>query len=279
MSGIHTMTELITIAIAQPRVSTQVRENSASTLRMMTDARQAGARLIHFPEGSLSGYCAVQITDWADVDWRLLEQELETICAHAESLGLWVVLGCNHHLGEDYRPFNSLQVISDAGALYARYDKRFCSHKEITNWYSAGSEPVTFEVDGFRFGCTLCIEVQFPELFREYGELDVDAVLFSAYASDQMFWVQAQGHAASNNYWVSVSVPAQDGSSLASGLIGPNGQRVARLENTVMPDFLTVDLDRHDDDFQVALSKARPWRREARLGAIYKPKIKKRSEN
>ena len=272
------MTREITIAIAQPQISADVRENSTSTIKMMTEAQQAGARLIHFPEGSLSGYCSTQVSDWADVDWEFLQNELETVCAHAKKLGIWVVLGCNHAIGEDYRPFNSLHVISDAGALKARYDKRFCSHNEITNWYSAGSDPVAFEVDGFRFGCALCIEVQFPELFREYGDLDVDAVLFSAYAKDQMFWIQAQGHAASNNYWVSVSVPAQNMSSLASGLIGPNGHRVAALEATATPDLLIVELDRRDEAFQVALAKARPWRRKARLGTIYDPKIKKRSE-
>lgn len=272
------MAEKITIAIAQPEISTNVCENSTSTIKMMTEAQQAGARLIHFPEGSLSGYCSTQVSDWADVDWSLLQNELETICAHAKTLGLWVVLGCNHNVGEDYRPFNSLHVISDAGVLSARYDKRFCSHNEITNWYSAGSDPVTFAVDGFRFGCALCIEVQFPELFQEYGDLDVDAVLFSAYARDQMFWVQAQGHAAINNYWISVSVPAQNSSSLASGLIGPNGHRVDGLGTIAKPDLLVVELDRLDEAFQVALTKARPWRREARLGSIYEPKIKERSK-
>ncbi|WP_425501590.1 hypothetical protein [Parasulfitobacter algicola] len=51
------------MAIARPQISADVRENCASTMEMMTSARQASARLIHFPEGSLSGYCSTQISD------------------------------------------------------------------------------------------------------------------------------------------------------------------------------------------------------------------------
>ena len=270
------MSEKFKIAIAQSPISSSVRENSGWIMKMMTKAQMAGARLIHFPEGGLSGYVKTQIKDWANFDWPLLDSELANICAHAEKLGIWVVLGANHNLGEDNRPFNSLYVISDAGDVNTRYDKRYCSHSEITDWFSAGVKPSTFEVDGFRFGCALCIEVQFPEIFGEYGDLNVDAVLFSAYANDQMFWIQAQAHAATNNYWISVSVPAQCGLDFPSGLIGPNGHSLARLEPKAAPDILFAEMDRLDPDFDVALTKARPWRRVARTGAIYEPKIKKR---
>lgn len=271
------MSETFKIAIAQSPISSSVRENSACIMKMMSAAQREGARLVHFPEGGLSGYVKAQISGWADVDWPLLESELERVCEHAGKLGIWVALGANHSLGEDNRPFNSLYVISDTGEVHARYDKRYCSYTEITDWYSAGEKPVIFEVDGFRFGCALCIEIQFPELFGECRDLNVDAVLFSAYANDQMFWIQAQAHAATNNYWISVCVPAQCGSDFPSGLIGPNGHSVARLEPKETPDILFAEMDRLDPAFHVALTKARPWRRIARAGSIYQPKIKKNS--
>jgi predicted amidohydrolase len=34
--------------------------------------------------------------------------------------------------------------------------------------YTPGSGPVTFEVDGLRFGCALGIEVHFPKVLAEY---------------------------------------------------------------------------------------------------------------
>ena len=117
------------------------------------------------------------------------------------------VVGCNQNNTPPNRPCNSLFVISGQGGLVSRYNKRVCSHSEITDWYSPGRDPQVFSVDGFRMGCALCIEIQFPEVFAEYERLDVDCVLFSAYSQGPMFWTQAQGHAASNNIWLSVGVP------------------------------------------------------------------------
>jgi predicted amidohydrolase len=57
------------------------------------------------------------------------------------------------------RPHNSLYVVSDQGAVVERYDKRFLSHTEVRFLYTPGTRPVVFEVDGFRFGTVLCIEV------------------------------------------------------------------------------------------------------------------------
>ncbi len=48
-----------------------------------------------------------------------------------------------------------------------------------------------------------------PELFAEYEKLDVDCVLFSTSGTSGNTAVQAQGHAAVNSYWVSLSVPTE----------------------------------------------------------------------
>jgi predicted amidohydrolase len=126
-----------------------------------------------------------------------------------------------------------------------------------------------FEAGGWRFGCTLCIEVHFPELFHEYAELGVDCVLFSAYADDAMFGIQAQGYAASQSYWVSVSAPAQLSPGLPSRLIGPTGEVQAIA--TPMQSEVVVDLlDERCPRWEVALHRARPWRARARDGAVYR---------
>ncbi|MFE4336056.1 nitrilase-related carbon-nitrogen hydrolase, partial [Streptomyces sp. NPDC056831] len=67
-----------------------------------------------------------------------------------------------------HRPHNSLYVVSDEGALAARYDKRYLSNTELSYLYTPGTAPLVFEVDGIRFGTALCIEANFPELFEQY---------------------------------------------------------------------------------------------------------------
>ena len=101
----------------------------------------------------------------------------------AAELEIWVALGSAHPLTQPRLPHNSVYVISDAGQLVNRYDKRRLSHTEVTRFYTAGSEPVVFDVDGYRFGIAVCVEINFPELFIEYGALGVDCLLFSSYPS------------------------------------------------------------------------------------------------
>ena len=139
---------------------------------------------------------------------------------------MWVVLGSAHPLTPPHRPHNSLYVISDQGEVVNRYDKRFCSNTEITRFYSPGFEPVVFDVDGYRFGCAICIEVNFPSLFVEYDSLGVDCLLLSAWPVDSIFFLKARSHAAIHNYWLSLSVPAQSAELMPSAIIGPDGSEI-----------------------------------------------------
>src|SRR3954447_2418426 len=214
----------LTIAVAQGQVSADVSENGREVRALMRQARSGGAALVHFPEAAMSGCSKAQVKDWGRFDWDSLVVELLYVAGLAGELGLWVVVGCSHRLTPPHRPHNSLYVISDRGELATRYDKRLLSHTEITGWHTPGREPCVFEVDGWRFGCALCIEIHFPELFQDYAGLGVDCVLFSAYADDPMFGIQAQGNAASHSYWVSVSVPTQMSYGLCSRLIAPTGR-------------------------------------------------------
>ena len=255
------------IAVAQPVVTADVAANGTAVRRMMRAAADQGARLVHFPEGMLSGYAVEQHADWADLDWSAVREELEAVAALAAELSLWVVLGSAHPLTPPNRPHNSLYVIDDAGRLVDRYDKRKCSHTEVTRFYSPGFEPVVFDVDGFRFGCALCIEVNFTDLFSDYERRGVDCLLLSAYPVDSVFPVKARALAAINNYWLSLSVPAQSTHLFCSGLVAPNGDVLA--DAGMSPGLVVADLDRDAPALEGALKYARPWRAMARSGEIY----------
>jgi hypothetical protein len=99
--------------------------------------------------------------------------------------------------------------------------------------------------------------------------LGVECILFSAYADDAMFGIQAQGYSASHSYWVSISVPTQMSHGLSSRLIAPTG-----VIQTAMPpstsglviDLLNIDCPR----WEIALHRAKPWRAKVREGSIYR---------
>ncbi|SON55139.1 Carbon-nitrogen hydrolase [Hartmannibacter diazotrophicus] len=274
----------IRIAVAQttlfndPRDVDGLRASGCEIRCMMREAHDAGARLVHFPEGatcspnkrimSSQGPRDIGPSDWDRFEWAVLREELDTTRRLARDLGLWAVLGSVHRLTPPHRPHNSLYVLSDLGELVTRYDERMLSNTKVSYMYSPGLMPVTFEVDGVRFGCALGMETHFPEIFLEYERLNVDCMLFSTTGESTVnasaFAAEALGHAASCWCWVSFSAHAPQSRVAPSGIAAPDGSWAAqcRCDGTPSLAVATVEID--------PAHPARPWRRTAR-GGIYDP--------
>ena len=270
----------IKVAAAQSFISKDVRENGKEIRVLMTKAAHLGARVVNFPEGAMSGYVKAQIWDWQDVDWELLQNELDATRQLAKKLGIWVALGSNHRLSPPNRPHNSIYIISDEGKIIDRYDKKWCSYTETNDWYTPGNSLTTFEVDGWTFGCAICVEIQFPEHFLAYGVKGIDCMLYSVYKDSPMFGVQAQAYAATNNYWFSISNACQQTKELQSQMIGPNGEIQSRC-NANESTFCVSELNYDASEYDIALKKARPWRSIVRTTDFYSSRFvsDERSEN
>ena len=269
----------ITMAVAQtvlsedPGNSAELRACGEEIQRLMREAHDAGARLIHFPEGATcwphkrimsSDPDQVAAADWSKADWPTLQEGLRSIAALAGELRLWTVIGAVHQLTPPHRPHNSLYVISDRGEVVTRYDERLLSSTKVNHMYTPGTDPITFEVDGVRLGLSLGMEVHFPEIFAEYERLEVDGVLFSTAGpggpDTGLFALAAQANAAANSYWVSYAGPATQAVHSAAGVLGPDGTWIGRCEPLEKPSISVVGLD------DSAENLARPWRRTARSG-------------
>ena len=266
------------VAVAQtslfsdPGDTGALRAAGAEIRRLMNDAHQEGARLVHFPEGTIcspnkrlmsaTGSDVLGPSDWSLVAWTVLRDELHRIAKHARELELWTVIGSTHQLTAPHRPYNSLYVISDQGELVTRYDERMLSHTKVSFMYSPGKAPMTFEVEGIRFGCALGMETHYSEIFTEYEQLNVDCILFSTTGETPeaatTFAAEVLGHAASNSYWVSYSAQAPQSVVAPAGIAAPQGDWVIQCpadgSAAVAVSEITIDPDH----------PARPWRRKAR---------------
>lgn len=255
-----------------------LRASGAEVRSLMREADAAGARLVQFPEGAItypskhvmsSGPPGVlEASDWSRVPWDVLREEAESIADLAGKLGLWVAFGSIHPLTPPNRPHNSLYVVCDQGRLVTRYDKRFLSNTEVSFMYSPGSSPLVFEIDGIRFGCALCIEAEFPEVFAEYERLNVHCVLLSVMVDDAARAMVAQAYGRLYGYWIGYSIPAQFSATVPSGIVAPGGRWLARCPGNGRPALAVadIDLDATDADIDVSVRLARPWRRLARAG-------------
>lgn len=242
------------VAIAQTEVSPEVPTAgvvAAARDRILAQIGQAaelGARIACFPEGTLTypskramSRLAPELgeADWSRADWAAIAGAVDAIRQEAARRRIWVVVGAPHELSAGHRPHNSLYVISDAGDIVSRYDKRFLSTNEAAFLYTPGSAPVIVDVDGVRIGFALCLEVLFPEVFVEYAELGADLVHLAS-APDPNFAMLAQAYAFVTGLHVSVAFGAGDQPSGPSGIWSMFGWLVT-TEGTA-PDVMVTDV-------------------------------------
>ncbi len=267
-----------TIVPEDPTDPGALRESGAQIRQLMRDASAAGVGLVQFPEGAITypgkyvmssaGPDTLAAADWSWVNWDVMREEAEQVAALAGELGIWTVFGSLHPLTQPRRPHNSLYVVTPEGGLLARYDKRYLSNTEVSWMYTPGTDPVTFQAGGLTFGCALCIEVNFPEVFAAYEQRGVDCMLVSVMVEDAIRPVIAQSYAAVHCYWVGYSCAAQHSRSVQAGIVAPGGRWLARCPGNGQPALAIADLDPDstDEDIVIALRHARPWRRTARDG-------------
>ncbi len=274
-----------TVVPDDPRDRESLRESGREIRRVMQEARVSGAKLIQFAEGAtcspnkrvMSGTGPHNIgpADWNRFEWAVLREQLDETRKLARELGLWTVIGSVHRLTHPNRPHNSLYVISDKGALITRYDERMLSNTKVSFMYTPGADPVTFEIEGFVFGCALGMESHFSEVFVEYERLNVDCVLFSstggAMSDGPVFSTEIRGHAAMNSYWATFSVPAQYSLIDPARIVDPSGASVAWCPNDGSSSWVVADIDKNPGN------QARSWRRTARAG-LYGPYLARQDQ-
>jgi predicted amidohydrolase len=253
-----------TLAVAQFAIAPDIAANAEAIRRLALEAHTAGADLVLFPEGALSGYVKTEIRDWADLDWTTLAAEAAALAAWARTIGITLAVGSVHDAGRS-RPTNSLHWW---GEVTARYDKRYLSHTEITDWFAPGNDPLLMQLGPIAVGATICIELQFPELFMAYEALGADLVLHPSYGLGPVGATILAAHAATNCLFIGTAIPVQRAADGPSGILGPDGNWIARCGTG--EDIAIARMDRADPRFEIALDKARPWRRKARQGDLYR---------
>lgn len=76
--------------------------------------------------------------------------------------------------------YNTCPVISKDGELIATYSKNHlfsyygCDEGKFV---SVGNSPVMVELDGIKFGLTVCYDIRFPEIYRAYRKAGADVLV------------------------------------------------------------------------------------------------------
>ena len=268
----------VRLAVAQTTARSDPAEQAAfqaaggEIRSLMQSAHDQGAELILFPEAALCFPDKHRLSrdpdrmaeaDWSRFAWQAQRAQLDQIAGRARGLRLWTVIGAVHPAaGPDARPQTSLYVFDPQGREHARYAERLLSRTKKTFMYEPGRKPVSFDVNGLRFGCASGLEVLFPELFSDYEAEGVDCVLFGTAGPgpadhDQDSLARpAVTNAQLTGLWIGYATSRDDSLCATSGIIAPGGGWAARCPEPAEPAIAVTDITARPN------GGPRDWRRE-----------------
>ncbi|GAA1284518.1 carbon-nitrogen hydrolase family protein [Saccharothrix xinjiangensis] len=210
---------MITIAVAQPRCTAyDVAANAQAHAEVV---RAAGARVVVFPEMSLTGYHF----DAPEVSFDLLEP-LVRACAETGSVAL---AG-----GPVAGPSIGVLEVSGSGARVAY--RKVCLGPLEAVCFEPGPGPAVVEVDGVRLGLAVCRDTGVPRHAADTAALGVDAYVAGVLEHEEDGGVvdqRARRVAGDHGVWVATASFAGstgEGFSRAaggSGIWDPSGEPVA----------------------------------------------------
>lgn len=197
------MREPLTVAVAQPPcVSYDV---GANAVAHADTVRSAGARVVVFPELSLTGYeldaPALSVED------PLLAPIVEA-CAEAGTVAL-VGAPVNGDAGD---PHIAMVAVDGSGVTVA-YRKMWL-HSTEAERFAPGTEPAVLAVDGWRLGLAICRDTGIPEHVSDTAALGIDVYVAGVLdAAKDAAIMPERARRAASEHGVSVAVASFAGST------------------------------------------------------------------
>ena len=182
--------EKLTVACIQLNADSDVERNLRLAAESVRQAAAQGARLIALPE-----YCVL-----LDGSGRVMREHspaegdhraLAALQALARETRAWLLLGSLTVALEDGRMANRSYLVSDSGAIVARYDKIHMFDATLpggkvireSSAYRPGDQAVLAPTPWGPLGMSVCYDVRFPALYRALAQ--AGAVLLAVPSSFQ----------------------------------------------------------------------------------------------
>ncbi len=222
------------IALAQISCSLgDLKTNLSKIEQFASRAHETGCELIVFPEMIDTGYAMSTIREHATT-WS--EGAVPRLCQMARSLSLRIVCGLSERDGNAI--YNSQVVIDAEGQITAKYRKThlFAAPPIAEHLcFTPGGNLTDFEIPPFRFGLSICYDLRFPEIYRQFAtERKVNTFIISSawpFPRLEHFRALAIARAIENqSYLIAANrVGTDDGVTFcgSSAIIDPSGVIVA----------------------------------------------------
>ncbi len=234
--------------------------NLAAALELLERAAAAGADVAVLPE-----YLDYLGPPEGEPKPEPVDGEFATVLSDAaRRLSMWVVGGSFHEIGPDTaHTFNTTLVFDRTGSLAAAYrkihlfdidipDRPDVSYRESRR-VAPGTDVTTVDVEGVRFGLSICYDLRFPELYRQLAIAGAQVLLvpaaFTTHTGRDHWEVLLRARAIENQCYVVAAGQSGDhdpgrSSFGRSMVVDPWGTVVAQAVDGVGLVVSELDLDR-----------------------------------
>lgn len=214
--------------------------NMSRCRRFFEEASGLGGELVVFPEMSLTGF---------SMNSSLAEPPDGESCTFFSGLsrqyGIPCVFGYAERDGD--KLYNRLAFADRNGVISARYTKLHPFSIGGEGCFTAGGEPVSFELGGMAIGLTICYDLRFPELYQQLSKR-CGAVIVSANfpASRREHWLTLlRARAIENQCYILGCNRTGFGGGIEysgdSAVFSPEGELICTAESAEA--LLTADID------------------------------------
>lgn len=161
------------IALASPRIPNSINDALHSIEKLVEEAVEFHAEIICFPESYVPGYPGLGV-GIAVPSQKELVSALHAVCKIALKKSIAIILPMDWYQND--KLFNLAYVISSKGEIIGYQTKNQLDPTEDTIWIP-GTERSIFEVNGVKFGITICHEgFRYPESVRWAAQRDAKIV-------------------------------------------------------------------------------------------------------
>ena len=131
----------------------------------------------------------------------------------AVRLNTHIIGGSLTENGPADKNYNTMVVIDPKGELIHSYRKIHMFDVQVgqkkiseSKYYHSGFQPKLIEIKGWKFGLSICYDLRFPELYRQYFKAKVDAILipssFTKTTGEKHWRILCQARAIENQAYV-----------------------------------------------------------------------------
>jgi len=242
------------IAIASPLFPKSIADSLLQLEKLVKDAAGQQAEIICFPESYIPGYPLPEYVI-EEGSAEKMEAALDRACTIAAENHIAIILPMDLYTADGI--YNVAQVISKTGEVLGYQTKNQLDPSEDNIWIP-GTKRSIFEVDGLKFGITICHEgFRYPESVRwaarngahvvfhpHFTGSDAGGVLPTAWGSmDNPYYEKAlMMRALENTIYFAGSNYTTRYPESASAIIAPDGTCLAYQAYGV-PGVLVADID------------------------------------